>query len=462
MEYKCDKCEKTFSRKYNLELHYKKKFKCDNKEVKDECNVLNTEQNKIHCYNLPPSYAPPLNYPFVFLPTTDLSAYPPSNLTPNYGNTKYFPLNSTPSNLTPSNLSPVNCGNNVCPSNNLVANKDKFELLPSNSNIKEPPKNIIINKNKQNKHQCENCLKIYANKYSLQKHMTKNCKGIKKPIKCEYCLSTFTRIYDLKRHLDGRCKEKNKHDDNDIENDNIDDDIENNNLNNDIENNTTENDNHIDLGEVLKKLKELEEENLRLKTQKEPSTVTTINNNNNSNNTINNTQNITNTQNIIITPFGSEQFNDVLTQKDKIRFFERGLNSVTVLIEYTHFNKNIPQFNNCYIANRRDNTAMVYDGKTWSLHPLSATVDTLIDNGKDYLEREYVESKAKYDEAAEDDKCNFLSDRATRMFPKYLKSKDGKDSKTIQKRHETDTKLMMYNKRNTIMETKNKQLTLSS
>jgi hypothetical protein len=40
MFFACERCEKEFTRKYNLEVHYKRKFKCDNKHVISEITPL--------------------------------------------------------------------------------------------------------------------------------------------------------------------------------------------------------------------------------------------------------------------------------------------------------------------------------------------------------------------------------------------------------------------------------------
>ena len=36
--------------------------------------------------------------------------------------------------------------------------------------------------------------------------------------------------------------------------------------------------------------------------------------------------------------------------------------SIPALVEYVHFNKDIPEYNNVYISNMRDNYVMIYDG----------------------------------------------------------------------------------------------------
>ena len=43
MNYECEKCGKLFNRKYNLEAHYNRKFKCNNNGIRVVNNVVNNE-----------------------------------------------------------------------------------------------------------------------------------------------------------------------------------------------------------------------------------------------------------------------------------------------------------------------------------------------------------------------------------------------------------------------------------
>ena len=293
--------------------------------------------------------------------------------------------------------------------------------------------------------QCPTCLKIVSRNDVLQNHIKNKCKGpnIRK-IKCDYCAHIFSKPSNLKKHNNGYCKIQNE-------------------MGNILQNANTNANTNVNTSEILEELKNLKEEIIKLKNnQKESPTVIDSNNtnnitinNNNINNNINNnntTQNITNTQNIILVAFGKENFDDVLTHEEKIKIFERGLSSVTVLTEHIHFNEKNPQYNNCYISNRRDNTAVFYDGRKWSLTNVDNIVQTLIDNGKYYLESEYNESKEKYDTVVnQTDKNKILSDKAITQFGRYLAIKDDED---LQKRYDNDMKLIMYNNKDIVIKNK--------
>ena len=376
MSYECHKCGKKFTRKYNLEVHYKKKIDC-------------TKVTQV------PSFGSQI-------PTFSLG-------------------------------DPYICSQNQ----NIMSQK----MGPNDDILSNVPENNKINTEQictEQIFQCPTCLKIVSRNDVLQNHIKNNCKGSNtRKIKCDYCAYTFSKPSNLKKHNNGYCKIQNG-------------------MNNIIQNANANTNINMTTPEIIEELKNLKEEIIRLKQyQKESPTMIDSNNTNNitiNNNTNNTTQNITNNQNIILVAFGKENFDDVLTHEEKIKIFERGLSSVTVLTEHIHFNEKIPQYNNCYISNRRDNMAVVYDGRKWSLTNVDNIVQTLIDNGKYYLETEYNESKEKYDNSVnQTDKNKILSDKAITQFGRYLAIKDDED---LQKRYDNDVKLIMYNNKEVVIKNK--------
>lgn len=373
MNYECERCGKKFNRKYNLDVHYKRKIKCDNNKINDINCIVNGK------------------------------------------------LGINDNTIINANISLQNTSNS---------------LRYTSNGLQNTIIDLRNTKNNKKTYQCSNCLKTFSRNNTLQNHIKNNCKGPDtKKTKCDYCSKTFSKPSNLKTHNKGYCK------------------IQNN------MNETNNNNNSVTTDELLEELRTLREEIAKLKSQIEsPTTTISVDSHDNNNITINNqtnTQNITNNnQNIILVAFGQEKINEVLTHEEKIKIFERGLNSITVLTEHIHFNEKIPQYNNCYISNRRDNMAIYYDGTKWSLTNTDNIVQTLIDNSKCYLEAEYNESKAKYNNAkTRNDKYKILSDKAINQFNRYL---DKKDDEELQKRYDNDTKLLMYNNKDLIM--KNKKL----
>jgi hypothetical protein len=303
---------------------------------------------------------------------------------------------------------------------------------------------------------CGLCKKTFTRKYNLKKHIIKFC-GVYNPSIfiinknnggspphdtskhtqifsknnkftpeipketiniCNFCDKYFTRKYNLTRHLNGRCSIK-KEEEKDIKKiyevliqkmDNI------------------ENQNEKILN-LEKQNKELHE-SIKIMSRK----VNTVNNDIcNNNNTINSN----NTINIIA--FGKEKLD---YKEDVVKILlSQGYNAVAKTIEYTNFNKNKPQFHNVYIPNMRSPYAAVYDGIKWKLEDINSVLNQLYDDKRCYLEDKF------------DEFIDSLDDSTTRKFNRFLND-DKDDNKTV-KWIKKNIKLMMYNKRQIPIKTKN-------
>jgi predicted RNA-binding Zn-ribbon protein involved in translation (DUF1610 family) len=142
-EYECNKCGKKFNRKYNLEVHHKKKFKCS--LLKSDSEISSDIDNDIEVNN------------------------------------KLF---------TNINVEPFINTNTETPKN-----------INADININNEALAVI---NQKKIFQCSICLRTYSSKCALRKHTKKkNCTKEKKINKCEYCSRVFTRSHVLKRHLNG-------------------------------------------------------------------------------------------------------------------------------------------------------------------------------------------------------------------------------------------------------------------
>ncbi len=69
--------------------------------------------------------------------------------------------------------------------------------------------------------------------------------------------------------------------------------------------------------------------------------------------------------------------------------------SVVQMVEYVNCNKDIPENNNIYISNKRDNTIMVYNGNKWMMENKNNTLDTILNKKGDFLEKKYIEYNGK-------------------------------------------------------------------
>ena len=235
-----------------------------------------------------------------------------------------------------------------------------------------------------NKHQCKICNKNYSSRQSLCNHNTKFHKSdinINQPkininsepdqhkininhhsnsdpkLTCKHCKKIFSYVQSRWRH-ESKCKT-------------------NTNL-------TVQND---DLKKQLDDMKK-QFDNL-LKTCKiHPKTLQKINNqiNNNNNGTINNN---------VIMKFGNVNINDVLSNKQIMSILHKPFVSVEECIKMIHFNDKLPQYNNIYITNLKDDLAYVYDGTKFTTSTKADTISDLITNYSDQIEVLFDDNKDK-------------------------------------------------------------------
>lgn len=229
---------------------------------------------------------------------------------------------------------------------------------------------------------------------------------------CEFCSISFTRNSNLKRHVDNRCKKKKKND--------------NEHLLKQLLN---------EMQELKNKMSFLEKENEKLKSNKKKKIINNINENSNN---INNVQ-INNNFNIVA--FGKEELENIVSDNVCKKILNKGFQSVIHLIEYVHFDKNKPEYHNCYISNMRDKYSLIYDGNQWKLSETEDIINTLKEDKKLFLENKFEEFYDKLDEKTKTKFNNFLSEAETDKVLNKLKN---------------DIKLLLYNKRGIILETKKK------
>jgi hypothetical protein len=281
---------------------------------------------------------------------------------------------------------------------------------------------------------------IVRNNIHLDKAIIPPLIKTKKEYKCEYCFKVMSRSDILQKHINLYCKVKKK------------DDI------------IKENNQKI-LAEIIEEMKneianlhkaytKLEEENNDIKTKLtkrgpkklqnniniSPNNLNVVTDSNNNNN--NNITNVTNVTNNIIVPFGKEQLSEIITDAHCNKLLERGISSVTELIKYVHFNKNLPKYHNCYISNARDNHAIIFNGTGWVLVDSIDTIKDLIEKNGGFLECKYEELKP------------LLTDIAKKQFKRYL---DVRDSDELAIRYKEDLKLILYNHGDIVIATRKLQ-----
>ncbi len=191
-------------------------------------------------------------------------------------------------------------------------------------------------------------------------------------LNCKYCNKLCSRLDNLKRH-ENTCKNKN-----DIINEN----------------------------EILKKENEMfKKEFDNMKSQllqilnKEakihPKTLQKINKQ------LNNTGNIgvAGDNNIIVNntfvKFGPVEFEKVLTNKEILSILNKPFMSLEESVKLIHFNDKLPEYNNIYITNMRDDLAYIFDGFKFISVKKNDLIADLIDNYANEIELSFDNNKDK-------------------------------------------------------------------
>jgi len=116
-----------------------------------------------------------------------------------------------------------------------------------------------------------------------------------------------------------------------------------------------------------------------------------INNTNGNNNTINNGTVINNTY----VKFGSISHSKLLSEKTILNILSKPYQCIEESIKNIHFNKNLPEYNNIYITNMKDDIVYIFDGKKFISVKKNEVIEDLIDNHKEQIKDSFEEYKSK-------------------------------------------------------------------
>jgi hypothetical protein len=232
---------------------------------------------------------------------------------------------------------------------------------------------------------CNNCKKEFTKKSNYNYHINKkkSCNNILNNLKCLYCNKIFSYKHTLLRHINKYCnkkKELNFNENNQIKLKELElkeKELEYNKKFKEKELELKEKEIYNQKELKLKKL-ELKEKEINYKINKKINNIT--------NNITNNTNNIT----INIVAFGSEKLEEIPDEKIK-SFLNRGFMSVIQMVNYLNCNKDLPEYNNIYISNKRDNTITTYNGENWITSEKDTTLDTILNKNGNFLEKRYNE-----------------------------------------------------------------------
>jgi len=415
----CQYCNKTFTRKENLENHLKKSCKM----LKDFNNIYEYDE-KTFGKNI---YKDSNNAGDIYIVQTD------------YINDDHYKIGIT--NNIKKRMASYRCGNTYeprlhyyisCKDVKLIDNKIKIDLVKYNVKreifkgdvieIKNKIVEVIKKEFKINKvyvhepdikigdlSECSHCNKCFYTKNDLFDHLN-TCEEYKEYLskkkegkyECKYCDKTYSRIDSLNRHLK-ICKEKKK------------DDEAKNSMN--------------ELVDLLNKqnneLKEqLEKQNKQIDELIKKAGI--------NNSTI--TQNIQN--NIKILAYKDTDVSK-LTDKDILKCMNHSNMCVPHLIKMIHLDPEKPENHNIYISNLKNGYIMVYDGGKWDTFNRDEIINNMIDDKQGLIEERienWIEEGTKYP-------------AIMRKFERYLEKKE---NNVVIDRIKEEIKLMLFNNRQLI------------
>ena len=234
---------------------------------------------------------------------------------------------------------------------------------------------------------------------------------VKNKLECEYCNYIFTRLDSLKKHHK-ICKKKS-----DDENQII---TETDELKNKI---TT----YEKIIEYMQSLVNTHGK-IPIKTlNKINKQVNTMNNMNNSNNT---------TINCSLVPFGQENLNEVLTQKEKVGILKTRRGAVTTLVKYVNVGDKYPQYKNIAITNMQNDISYILDNNTKRFIAMS----------KKKLLTEIISGRIDDISTFQEECSHLLDDKTNKAISDLIETLSNKNMDTKEyKEQMNDIKIILYN-----------------
>ena len=186
------------------------------------------------------------------------------------------------------------------------------------------------------------------------------------------------------------------------------------------------------LEETIKEMKEQFALILQEKGKVHHKTLQKINNqltnniNNTNNGSINNGKIINNTY----VKFGDVDYQRILDNKQVKHILNQQFMSLEESIKLVHFNKDLPEYNNVFITNMRDDIGYIFNGKEFISIKKNEMLNELIDSHvkeinlslekhKNKLNEKYVTRLEKFLDMLNDDDTKFTDQNNQRTFPSY-------------------------------------------
>jgi hypothetical protein len=189
------------------------------------------------------------------------------------------------------------------------------------------------------------------------------------------------------------------------------------------------------LEETIKEMKEQFALILKEKGKVHHKTLQKINNQltnniNNTNNTNNGNINNGNIINNTFVKFGDVDYQRILDNKQVKHILNQQFMSLEESIKLVHFNKDLPEYNNVFITNMRDDIGYIFNGKEFISIKKNEMLNELIDTHvkeinlslekhKNNLNEKYVTRLEKFLDMLNDDDTKFTDQNNQRTYPSY-------------------------------------------
>jgi hypothetical protein len=181
-----------------------------------------------------------------------------------------------------------------------------------------------------------------------------------------------------------------------------------------------------DLKNTINELKKQVSSILQEKGKIHHKTLQKINNQINNNGNINNGQIINNT----FVKFGDVDYQRILDNKQVKHILNQQFMSIEESIKLIHFNKDLPEYNNVFITNMRDDIGYIFNGKEFISVKKNEMINELIDSHikeinlslekhKNNLNDKYVNRLEKFLDMLNDEDTKFTDQNNQRTFSSY-------------------------------------------
>jgi hypothetical protein len=166
-----------------------------------------------------------------------------------------------------------------------------------------------------------------------------------------------------------------------------------------------------------------------------------LNNNITKNNCVETINNIHN-RNIInfnLVGFGKEEFGDVLSNKEQLKILKKKFNSLPYMIDYVHFNKDYPQYQNFIITSIKNNIAYKYDDEK----------KQFIAGNKDELLNDLIDNRMYDIDTFYRTHIDKLNDKCKEVINRFL---DKYNNDKLDDSLKNDINLVVYNNMNKVID----------